>query len=104
MISRYFMSVSLRVRLRHRLVGAAAAFSTPRRANPAPKGGSVGEVLAGVLLGFDEHEPVTGVVAHDRLDAVGPVGRLLQEGDALGGQLLVGLAAVVDGQADAAHA
>ena len=55
-----------------------------------------GEVLRRELPGLDEHQPVARVVADDRLDAVGPVRGLLQEGHALGAQLLVGLEAVVD--------
>jgi choline dehydrogenase len=62
-----------------------------------------GEVLGAELLRLDEHQPVTGVVTHHGLDAVGPVARLLKERHALGAELLKGLAAVVGAQAQAAH-
>jgi hypothetical protein len=62
-----------------------------------------GEILRGVLLLLDQDQPVTRVVAHDRLDAIRAVGRLLQEGHALGAEFLVGLAAVVDSQSQATH-
>ena len=51
--------------------------------------------LAAIPLVLVEAEPVPGVVAKQGLDAVGPLGRLLQEGNALGLQLLVGGADVV---------
>ena len=38
--------------------------------------------LAAIPLVLVEAEPVPGVVAKQGLDAVGPLGRLLQEGDA----------------------
>src|SRR5215472_16464955 len=48
-----------------------------------------------ISLVLVEAEPVAGVVAEQRLDAVGPLGRLLQEGDALAVQVLVGALDVI---------
>src|SRR5690242_21954296 len=48
--------------------------------------------------------PISGVVAHHRVHAVRPVGRRLQEGHPLRGELLETLVAVVDRQAQSAHA
>src|SRR5215468_10184478 len=78
----------------------------PRLAPPVRRSSgavSSGEVAGRELLGLDQHQPVAGHVAHDRLHPVGPVRRLLQEGDALGAEFLEGLTAVVDPEPQAAH-
>src|SRR5829696_9307280 len=55
------------------------------------------------VLRLDQNQPVARVVAHDSLDAVRAVSRLLQEGHALATELGEGLVAVVDVQTDAPH-
>src|SRR5215831_12246903 len=78
------------------LLPCPAAMLRPGRAGS-------GEVAGGELPGLDQDQPVAGDVAHDRLDAVGAIRRLLQERDALGAELLEGLAAVVDPEPQPAH-
>ena len=64
---------------------------------------SLAGLLGHIFLRFHEHQPVTGVVPHHRLDPVRTVGRLLQEGDALAAQLIEGPSAVVHAQAEASE-
>lgn len=65
--------------------------------------GELGGIVRGEGPGLDQDHPVARVVAHHGLDTVGAFGGFLQEFHALGAELVVGLAAIIDVQAKPAH-